>query len=42
MAAFLKGLILLPVAIGVVLLCVSLVVLLFINGLEWWSRRHER
>jgi sulfate transport system permease protein len=29
-------------AIGVVLLCVSLLVLLLINGLEWWSRRHER
>jgi sulfate transport system permease protein len=29
-------------AIGVVLLTVSLLVLLFINGLEWWSRRHER
>jgi sulfate transport system permease protein len=29
-------------AIGVVLLGVSLLVLLFINGLEWWSRRHER
>ena len=28
-------------AIGVVLLCVSLVILLLINGLEWWSRRHE-
>ena len=29
-------------AIGVVLLCVSLLVLMLINGLEWWSRRHER
>ena len=29
-------------AIGVVLLSVSLAVLLFINGLEWWARRHER
>jgi sulfate/thiosulfate transport system permease protein len=29
-------------AIGLVLLCVSLLVLLLINGLEWWSRRHER
>jgi sulfate transport system permease protein len=29
-------------AIGVVLLCVSLVILLLINGLDWWSRRHER
>ena len=29
-------------AIGVVLLGVSLLVLLLINGLEWWSRRHER
>jgi sulfate transport system permease protein len=29
-------------AIAVVLLCASLAVLLLINGLEWWSRRHER
>ena len=29
-------------AIAVVLLAASLMVLLFINGLEWWSRRHER
>jgi sulfate transport system permease protein len=29
-------------AIGVVLLCVSLVILLLINGLDWWSRRRER
>ena len=29
-------------AIAVVLLCASLGVLLLINGLEWWSRRHER
>jgi sulfate transport system permease protein len=29
-------------AIAVVLLVASLLVLLFINGLEWWSRRHER
>jgi sulfate/thiosulfate transport system permease protein len=29
-------------AIAVVLLCASLLVLLLINGLEWWSRRHER
>lgn len=29
-------------AIAVVLLGTSLAVLLFINGLEWWSRRHER
>ena len=29
-------------AIGVVLLSVSLFVLLFLNGLEWWGRRHER
>jgi sulfate transport system permease protein len=29
-------------AISVLLLAVSLAVLLFINGLEWWSRRHER
>jgi sulfate transport system permease protein len=29
-------------AIGVVLLSVSLLILLLINGLEWWSRRHER
>jgi sulfate transport system permease protein len=28
-------------AIGVVLLGVSLLVLLFINGLQWWGRRHE-
>ena len=29
-------------AIAVVLLSVSLLVLLLINGIEWWSRRHER
>ena len=29
-------------AIGVVLLLASLLILLLINGLEWWSRRHER
>lgn len=29
-------------AIGVVLLVSSLLILLLINGLEWWSRRHER
>src|SRR5688572_17306186 len=29
-------------AIGVVLLSISLLILLVINGLEWWSRRHER
>jgi sulfate transport system permease protein len=29
-------------AIGVVLLGVSLAVLLLINGLQWWGRRHER
>ena len=29
-------------AIAVVLLVSSLLVLLLINGLEWWSRRHER
>jgi sulfate transport system permease protein len=29
-------------AIGVVLLGASLVVLLFINALQWWTRRHER
>jgi sulfate transport system permease protein len=29
-------------AIGVVLLSVSLAILLAINGLEWWARRHER
>jgi sulfate/thiosulfate transport system permease protein len=29
-------------AIAVVLLSVSLLVLLMINGIEWWSRRHER
>lgn len=29
-------------AIGVVLLTTSLLILLLINGLEWWSRRHER
>jgi sulfate transport system permease protein len=29
-------------AIGVVLLSVSLAVLLLINGLEWWGRRHQR
>ena len=29
-------------AIAVVLLGTSLLVLLFINGVEWWSRRHER
>jgi sulfate transport system permease protein len=29
-------------AIGVVLLGVSLAVLLVINGIEWWGRRHER
>ena len=29
-------------AIGVVLLAVSLAILLLINGLEWWGRRHER
>lgn len=29
-------------AIAVVLLAASLLVLLVINGLEWWSRRHER
>jgi len=29
-------------AIGVVLLSVSLAILLVINGLEWWARRHER
>jgi sulfate/thiosulfate transport system permease protein len=28
-------------AIGVVLLGLSLLVLLAINGLEWWARRHE-
>lgn len=28
-------------AIGVVLLVLSLLILLAINGLEWWSRRHE-
>jgi sulfate transport system permease protein len=28
-------------AIGVVLLFFSLVILLAINGLEWWTRRHE-
>ena len=29
-------------AIGVVLLSISLLILLFINGIEWWSRRRER
>jgi sulfate transport system permease protein len=29
-------------AIGVVLLSISLLVLLCINGLEWWARRRER
>jgi sulfate transport system permease protein len=29
-------------AIAVVLLAASLLVLLLINGVEWWSRRHER
>jgi len=29
-------------AIAIVLLSVSLLVLLMINGIEWWSRRHER
>ena len=29
-------------AIAVVLLAASLLVLLLINGLEWWTRRHER
>ena len=29
-------------AIGVVLLSISLLILLLINGFEWWSRRHER
>ena len=29
-------------AIGVVLLSVSLVILMFINTVEWWSRRHEK
>jgi sulfate/thiosulfate transport system permease protein len=29
-------------AIAVVLLAASLLVLMLINGLEWWSRRHER
>jgi sulfate transport system permease protein len=29
-------------AIGVVLLSISLLILLVINGLEWWSRRRER
>ena len=29
-------------AVAVVLLTFSLLVLLLINGLEWWSRRHER
>jgi sulfate transport system permease protein len=29
-------------AIAVVLLATSLGVLLFINGIEWYSRRHER
>jgi sulfate/thiosulfate transport system permease protein len=29
-------------AIAVVLLAASLLILLLINGLEWWSRRHER
>jgi len=28
-------------AIGVVLLCISLAVLLFINGIQWWARRRE-
>jgi sulfate transport system permease protein len=28
-------------AIGVVLLFFSLIILLAINGLEWWMRRHE-
>ncbi len=28
-------------AIGVVLLALSLLILLAINGLEWWARRHE-
>jgi sulfate/thiosulfate transport system permease protein len=28
-------------AIGVVLLTLSLLILLAINGLEWWARRHE-
>jgi sulfate/thiosulfate transport system permease protein len=28
-------------AIGVVLLVLSLLILLAINGLEWWARRHE-
>jgi sulfate transport system permease protein len=29
-------------AIGVVLLSISLAVLLLINGVSWWGRRHER
>jgi sulfate transport system permease protein len=29
-------------AIAVVLLAASLLILLLINGIEWWSRRHER
>jgi sulfate/thiosulfate transport system permease protein len=29
-------------AVAVVLLTVSLLMLLLLNGLEWWSRRHER
>lgn len=29
-------------AVAVVLLTFSLLVLLLLNGLEWWSRRHER
>ena len=29
-------------AIGVVLLCSSLLILLAINGIEWWTKRKER
>jgi sulfate transport system permease protein len=29
-------------AIGVVLLSVSLAILMLINGLDYWARRHER
>jgi sulfate transport system permease protein len=29
-------------AVAVVLLSISLLMLLLLNGLEWWSRRHER
>ena len=29
-------------AVAVVLLTISLLVLLLLNGLEWWTRRHER